>query len=267
MPSWRPTCPLALTSTITTSSRAHPAHVSALSGPGTKPGIRPVRSVSGEGHAVMSDLPVAFRRTGIGLLGRPVPAEEIGPSSRSAYRGRTPARTPTGFPRSACARHDRGGCPLCPGAAVFTRPVRCPRPPPAASQRPALHPGRTSRRPGLTLTRRHQRFAHAHPSGLPLTCDPRTERESLGLNPELRTPPLPATHVRAGTGPNTSPGYATNITNLQQRSHSPHTTSCRTTREVPLSSIRCGLDNQHQTLLSRHIRAFQASESLQDQPR
>ena len=50
------------------------------------PGIRPVRSVSGEGHAVMSDLPVAFRRTGIGLLGRPVPAGEVGPSSRSAYR-------------------------------------------------------------------------------------------------------------------------------------------------------------------------------------
>jgi hypothetical protein len=76
---------------------------------------------------------------------------------------RSTARTPTGFPRSACARHDRGGCPLCPGAAVFTRPVRCPRPPPAASQRPALHPGRTSRRPGLTLTRRHRRVRSRSP--------------------------------------------------------------------------------------------------------
>ena len=180
---------------------------------------------------------------------------------------RAPARTPTGFPRSACARHDRGGCPLCPGAAVFTRPVRCPRSPHAASQRPALHPGRTSRRPGLTLTRRRQGFAHAHPSGLPLTCDPRTGRGPLGLNPELRTSPLPATHVRAGTSSNTSLGYATDITNLHQRSHSPHATSCRTTRGVPLNSVRCGLDNQHPTALSRHFRASRACVSLQDQPR
>src|SRR5664279_124802 len=39
-----------------------------------------------------------------------------------------------------------------------------------------------------------------HPPGLALTCNPRMERGSSGLNSELRTPPLPATHVRAGTG-------------------------------------------------------------------
>jgi hypothetical protein len=32
------------------------------------------------------------------------------------------------------------------------------------------------------------------------TCDHRMERQSLGLNPELHTPPLPAPHVGAGTG-------------------------------------------------------------------
>jgi hypothetical protein len=63
-----------------------------------------------------------------------------------------------------------------------------------------LHPGNATHQPRLTLTRRHQGFTHVHPSGLPLTCDPRMEREPLGLNPELRTPPLPATHVRAETG-------------------------------------------------------------------
>jgi hypothetical protein len=64
-----------------------------------------------------------------------------------------------------------------------------------------LHPGASTHHPRLTLTRRHQGFTCVHPSGLPLTCGPRVEREPLGLNPELRTPPLPATHVRAGTGP------------------------------------------------------------------
>ena len=63
-----------------------------------------------------------------------------------------------------------------------------------------LHPGTATHQPRLTLTRRHQGFTHVHPSGLPLTCGPRMEREPLGLNPELRTPPLPATHVRAETG-------------------------------------------------------------------
>ena len=44
------------------------------------------------------------------------------------------------------------------------------------------------------------------PIGLLLTCGPRMERAPLGLNPELRTPPLPATHVRAETSLNTSSG-------------------------------------------------------------
>jgi hypothetical protein len=150
--------------------------------------------------------------------------------------GRGSARTPTGFPRSACARCDRGGCPLCPGdGGVHTADQV---PPAAACRFAAASPAPRSDipSPGLTLTRRHQGFAHAHPSGLPLTCDPRTGRGSLGLNPELRTPPLPATHVRAGTGPNTGPSYATNITDLHPRSHSPHATSCRTTWKVLLNS-------------------------------
>ena len=49
------------------------------------------------------------------------------------------------------------------------------------------------------MTRHQQRFTHIHPTSLPLTCNPRMEQEPLGLNSELRTPPLPATHVEAGT--------------------------------------------------------------------
>ena len=46
-------------------------------------------------------------------------------------------------------------------------------------------------------------------SGLPLAGGPRMERVPLGFYPELRTPPLPATHVRVETGlkhrPRTTP--------------------------------------------------------------
>ena len=53
-----------------------------------------------------------------------------------------------------------------------------------------------------------QRFTHVHPSGLPLTRRPRMDQGPLRLSPELRTPPLPATHVRGGDrATNTYPGY------------------------------------------------------------
>ena len=64
----------------------------------------------------------------------------------------------------------------------------------------SLYPGTTTHRRRLTLTRHHRGFTIVHPSGLPLACDHRMERQSLGLNPELHTPPLPAAHVGAGTG-------------------------------------------------------------------
>lgn len=53
--------------------------------------------------------------------------------------------------------------------------------------------------PGVSMSRHHREFACTRPSGLPLACSPRMEREPLGVFPELRTLPLPATHVRAGT--------------------------------------------------------------------
>ena len=59
---------------------------------------------------------------------------------------------------------------------------------------------------GPNVTRPHQGFTRVHPSGLPLACGPRTERGPLGVFSELRTPPLPAAHVRAGTGPGHWPG-------------------------------------------------------------
>ena len=63
-----------------------------------------------------------------------------------------------------------------------------------------LLPRYGNRLAGLTLTRRRQGFNRVRPFGLLLACGSRTEHDPLGLNPELRTPPLPAEHVRAETG-------------------------------------------------------------------
>jgi hypothetical protein len=58
----------------------------------------------------------------------------------------------------------------------------------------------------------------------------RMERERFGFFPELHTPRLPATHVRAGTGLEHWPG-ATSPTSRRPSNplaHSQHATSCRT---------------------------------------
>lgn len=137
---------------VVISPKTHLAHVSNSHGSAH-------RAVSGQ----LSD-PAARRRaalrgvvscclsaTGIGFLGHPVPAQEFSlPHGRPTGQIRTGA----GFPRSTCTRPGRGGCRLDPGVAVSSRPAKCLRSPPAASQRPTLHPGTASIHPGLILTRR-----------------------------------------------------------------------------------------------------------------
>ena len=61
-------------------------------------------------------------------------------------------RTGTGLPRSTRMRRDRIGCPNYPGTAVLSRPTLNHRPPPAASQRPVLHPDFAFHIPGLNVT-------------------------------------------------------------------------------------------------------------------
>ncbi len=71
-------------------------------------------------------------------------------------------------------------------------------------------------------------------SGLPLACDLRVGRRSLGFSPELHTSPSPATHVGVGTGMlDTGLGYVTINWSSDLRSRSLRATSCRT----PVSSI------------------------------
>jgi hypothetical protein len=68
------------------------------------------------------------------------------------------------------------------------------------------------------------------------------ERELLGFSLELRTPPLPATHVQVETGHRTRtrdyPVIGDTADPLSKSVHSSHATSCRTlTRKVLLNSF------------------------------
>ncbi len=129
------------------------------------------------------------------------------------------ARTPSGFhvphPRVTTGK----GALSTPRTAVLTRPIASLRPPPAASQRecpytPAEHPSS-----GAQLDEASLRVHCIHPSGLPLACVPRMERAPLGFSPELRTLPLPATHVRVGTGIEHLPGTTQSTSSVDPPSH------------------------------------------------
>ncbi len=183
-----------------------PDRVSALSGPGTSPVSSQLSRTASGGPAIAPGFPAAFRPPAFASrspCSRPGP----GPSLRSAYRA--PPRCPDP-PRGFHVSHLRDttgvGAPSTPGTAVLS-PAECrARPAPAASQRPVPAP-RTCIPPAGLLNYGASTGVHAiHPSGLPLTCDPRMGREALGLSPVLRTPPLPAAHDRAGPGREHAPG-------------------------------------------------------------
>jgi hypothetical protein len=104
-------------------SQIHPAHVCPLSGPGTRPGIRPViQDDQRRNWPSVSWFPVAFRRTGIRLLSRPDPLRNSTSLTVGLPTSTINGWTSTGFPRSPRMRTDRGGCLLYPGAVVSPRP-------------------------------------------------------------------------------------------------------------------------------------------------
>ena len=122
----------------------------------------------------------------------------IPPPSRLAYRHRAPDLT--GFPRSACASSDRGGRPLDPGASgVHTTGEDSPA---AACRSSTARPCTPVFIPSAGALG-NEASAGVH-SRSPVRPSPRLrsrmERERFGFFPELRTPQLPAAHVRAGTG-------------------------------------------------------------------
>ena len=188
------------------SATGSPDRVSALSGPGTRPGIRPViqHGQRRTGHHV----PVSrcLSATGIRFSVTLFP-----PGSWALLTVGLPAatggRTPTGFPRSARMSSDRGGRPLYPEDGGAHPDRGDPRPAPAASQRPVPAPRSTSHR-RARLTRHQRGFTRFARPVFPSPVAARMERAALGLSPGLRTPPTKSrtTHAREGTGHEHGPG-------------------------------------------------------------
>jgi len=138
---------------------------------------------------------------------------------------------PDGVSTFRTARYDRGGCPLYPGDGGAL-PARCrARPSPAASQRPVPAPRTRIPPAGLRFTRHQRGFTRFTRPACPSPVTTRMGPAVLGLSPVLRTPPLPATHDRAGPGVSTRPelrGRHNRPSN--PRVHSRSATSCRNGR-------------------------------------
>jgi hypothetical protein len=92
------------------------------------------------------------------------------------------------------------GALYIPGTTVLVRAGHDHQPASAASQRQVPAPRHNHHPCEALLDETSTRVQAIHPSGLPLACGSRIEQELLGLSPELRTPPLRATHVGTGTG-------------------------------------------------------------------
>ena len=121
-------------------------------------------------------------------------------------------RTLTGFPRSARMRCGRAGCPLYPGSDGVPcghRDIRGRRLPPCNGW---LLPPRYCRPTrDVRLTRHQQGFRVIHPSGLPLTCDTRSERAPLsfplGFAPGRYQPRTPGRGRVWNTNPKSRPRH------------------------------------------------------------
>ena len=184
---------------------------------------------TGGGPAITSWFPVAFRPPAFASWSS-CARQGAGPSLRSAYRSLLPGPDPDEVATFRAHELRPGWVPSLP------RGLRCPhgrqvipgrRMPPCSG--PSLYPRPATHHRRLLITRHHQGFTVVHPSGLPLACSLRVEREPSGFFPGLHTPPLPAAHAGVGTGIlGTCLSYVTISWSSSQRSHSPRATSCRT---------------------------------------
>ena len=190
--------------------KGSPAHVSALSGPATRAGIRPViprAPGGGAGNTALGFLPPFGHRHP--LLGHPVPAREFRPPHGRPTRQRL---DPGGVSTFRTSESRPEWVPSLPrGPAVLTRPVRSLRPPLAPSPRgQALSPRSRIPSPGAVhyeaSSRVHSR-SPARPSPSPVgpldgtrtswACSPGFAPRQAG--PARRTP-------GRGTGIEHSPG-------------------------------------------------------------
>jgi NAD-dependent DNA ligase adenylation domain len=152
------------------------------------------------------------------MVGRPVTAFTVEPK----IDGLAVAATYTAGELLVVATRGDGptggsGFLFTPGATVFLRPSVRPWSPPAASQRPTPTTPCCIPTRDVRLTRHQQGSNVVNPSGLPLTCDTRSERASLGF--PLSFAPSRYRPRTSGRGQvwNTDPSYVVGITPTSNR--------------------------------------------------
>src|SRR6266536_1845017 len=234
--SWRPTCPSVPAVSIISSSQAHLTHVGTLSGPGTRPDIRPVGSgPPAEEPAHRPGFPVAFRPTGVGFLGHPVP-----PGSCAFLTVGRPdtCRYPDPDGVSTFHVHETrpGGVPSRPrdgGALPDRRRIFGRHPPLSSGQSSSPVPLPIHGAQPNGASSRVRLRSPVRPS--PCLWPPEGTGALVLHLPELRTPPLPATHVQVGTGLEHWPGTT------QPTSTSVGPPSCESTHHTrPRVALRPG---------------------------
>jgi hypothetical protein len=136
---------------------------------------------------------------GLRFSGHPAPAGGFSfPYGWLTSKGFLPFGTPSGLSRSASLSRNRLGCPLYSGVLVSSRVAESIRAPSDPSRRlgqsscPAVFYDEASSR----VHPWHR--PRIHPSGLSLARFGVTTTPYLGHYPQLRTSPLPVTHVRIG---------------------------------------------------------------------
>jgi hypothetical protein len=165
------------------------------------------------------------------LLGHPVPPGDSAPLAIGLPRRPQAARTRAGFPCSARVRHDRDRVLSVPRGR--RRPHGQAQSPAAARRLPAAGPVTPAPQPvpGCAINEASARVHwRSPPPGLPLACDPRTDRGPLGF-PVSSAPASPGDrHARHGGDRSYGAdlGYVSGINRpSSRRSHSPRATSCR----------------------------------------
>ena len=156
------------------------------------------------GAAIVSRFPVAFPQPAFASRSSDS-RRGVGPSSRSAYRDARARPDPDGVTAFRTHELRPGWVPPIPrGRRCSSRPrdVLSRRLP--LLRRPVLAPRSDIPPRGALLHEASTRVHAIHPSGLPLACSRPGGTGALGLSPELRTPPLPATHVEGGDRPSST---------------------------------------------------------------
>jgi hypothetical protein len=180
-------------------SKAHQAHVSSLSRQAFAC-IRPVMRDGRRRHSPVVPVSCCLSATGIRFLGLPAPAAgfHLSHDRPTLHHERCQDLDGVSMFRTNEIRVG-SGAPFTPGLRCsHSRRKRISCRCRSSATSPALRS--FSCLPELRVTKPHQGFTLVHPSTLPLACDPRTRQGPLGFSPRLRTPQLPVTHARAGTG-------------------------------------------------------------------